>query len=110
LSQNSSSASSEPSLVARSGLAAKFSLVKSQLSASTVTFFHFGITLPSSACSILGSKTAVFCSSPESSMPRSFMLGEPNLSATLAMTSFGDFFQAAALMAIGLVLVKLEQL
>src|ERR1700761_6940998 len=50
LSQNSSCSSSCPSAVARSGLAAKFSLVKSQLSASTVTFFHVGITFASSAC------------------------------------------------------------
>src|SRR5882757_9261590 len=106
LSQNSSSGASSAPGALRSGLAAKFSFVKSQLKGSAIIF------LPNLAASLIA---CVICLTSETSSEKFvtsstialMVIGKPNDAVTFLITALGSFFHGPAAIVIGLVLVKL---
>src|SRR6266567_2027981 len=108
LSQNSFSGTSSAPGALRSGLAAKFSFVKSQLTCSTVTF------LPARcACSIVAvisfTSATSFENSTTSSTVALTVIGNCNAFVTFFVTALGSFFQGPAATVTGFDRVKFEQ-
>src|ERR1700677_1425072 len=106
LSQNSSSATSSAPGALRSGFAAKFSFVKSQLNGSAVTF------LPAfAASSIAAANSFTFKVSFEYSITSSVVaftiIGNENAVVIFLVTAFWSFFHGPAATVIGFTLVKL---
>src|ERR1700733_1386903 len=108
LSQNSSSATSSPPGALRSGLAAKFSLVKSQLTGSTVTFFPCSAASAIAAAISFASPTS-FEYSITSSVVDFTINGNAKAFVTFFVTAFESFFQGPAAIVIGFTFVKLLQ-
>src|ERR1700760_3419801 len=106
LSQNSSSATSSAPGALRSGFAAKFSLVKSQLTGSTVTFLPRSAASAIAAAISFGSPTS-FAYSVTSSVVAFTIKGNWNAFVTFFVTAFGSFFHGPAAIVNGFALVKL---
>jgi hypothetical protein len=106
LSQNSSSATSSAPGALRSGLAAKFSLVKSQLTGSTVTFFPASAASAIAAAISFASPTS-FEYSITSSVVAFTTKGNANAFVIFFVTAFGSFFHGPAAIVIGFTFVKL---
>src|SRR5580698_2685922 len=111
LSQNSFSGTSSAPGALRSGLAAKFSLVKSQLTCSTKIFLPLpaesSVASTIAATRDLGSATSFENTFSSSTVARTVM---GNLSDVVIffVTAFGSFFQGPKATVTGFVRVKLE--
>src|ERR1700679_3026832 len=100
LSQNSSSGTSSAPGALRSGFAAKFSLVKSQLTGSTVTFLL--VPLATFRWASVTAAASAFASSPSlaksvlSSVTAFSSIGKLNAAVIFFCTAFASFFHGAA--------------
>src|SRR5947209_20539697 len=108
LSQNSFSGTSSAPGAERSGLAAKFSFVKSQLTCSTVIFLAARCAFSIAADISFTSFTSCENSVTSSIIPFT-VIGNCMSEVIFFTTLFWSFFQGPAGTVIGLVLVKLEQ-
>src|SRR5260370_33735564 len=95
LSQNSSSATSSAPGADRSGLAAKFSLVKSQLTGSTVTFLPFSAAALMAAAISLASATSLL-KPVTSSVVALTVTGKFNALGDFFCNAFASFIQGPA--------------
>src|SRR5271168_4250570 len=95
LSQNSSSGTSSAPGALRSGLAAKFSLVKSQLTGSTTIFLPLPCAWLTAVASSFASATSL-AKSVTSSVTALTSIGNWNASVIFLVTAFESFFQGPA--------------
>src|ERR1700727_2475321 len=106
LSQASSSGASSAPGALKSGLAAKFSFVKSQLNCSAVTFLPASAASSTAATNSFAFKTS-FEYSITSSVVAFTMIGNVNAVVTFFNTAFWSFFHGPAAIVIGFALEKL---
>src|ERR1700730_1202428 len=107
LSQNSSSGTSSAPGALRSGFAAKFSFVKSQLNCSTVIFLPLPAASPIASTISLVVATS-FEKSTSSSVTALTTIGNLNVVVIFFVTALGSFFHGPAATVIGFNLLKFE--
>src|SRR3984957_14968467 len=105
LSQNSSSGTSSAPGALRSGLAAKLSLVKSQLTGLTLPFLPLPCPSLTAAANSFASATS-FEKSVTSSVTAFTSIGKLNAVVTFFVTAFASFFHGPAATVIGFALEK----